>query len=246
MHSWHARLHYALGNCARFASSPWLQRSISPDTATTIFGCGFGAEGWHHLRRTLEEYDKDPAINPEVTPLWRFLKSFCPASISILAGVASEEPLPLFVYPWGTFNSGGVSRNKDPMMSRFCGPSSDSFVFEEYKRTIELYKSVSANGYRPYQYPNSFIGGTWLIAADGEKRFVVMQGNHRMAALAHLGYKAIPVRRIRQALPIVRETDLPSWHTVKNGRCSEAHARRVFKFFFEQNGRHVAAQIGTE
>lgn len=245
MHSWQVRLRYALGNCARFASSPWLQDEVSPDLATTIFGCGFGSEGWHHLRRTFEEYDANPSINPDATTLWLFLKRFCPTSISILAGVTNEDPLPLFVYPWGTFNSGESSCGKDPMASRFCGPSSDSFIDEEYARSTNLYKAVMQEGYLPYRYPNSFIGGTWLVANEGDKRFVVMQGNHRMAALAHLGYRVVQVRKIRQALPTVRESELLSWPLVKSGRCSKTHAQKVFRLFFEQNGWHIATRVNA-
>jgi len=240
--NWVARTRYYAGNGVRLVSSTWLQRTINPDIATTIFGCSFGDGGWHHLRQTLDEYDTNPVISPKVTTLWRFLRQFCPTSISGLAGVTNEEPLPLFIYPWGPFNPEGAVR-KESWRSRFCGPSTDSFIEEEFARTVRLYQAVRAEGYRPYRYPNSFIGGTWLVANNGDKRFVVMQGNHRMAALAHLGYSAIRVRRIRQALSFVFERDLPKWPLVLKGRCSEDHARRVFRFFFEQTGLHVASQV---
>ena len=32
--------------------------------------------------------------------MWSFLTKFCPTSISTMAGVTFEDPLPLFVYPW--------------------------------------------------------------------------------------------------------------------------------------------------
>src|SRR5687768_5948158 len=94
-----ARARYALGNCVRRATSPWRQFDIAPEQATTIFGCGFGDDDWHHLRRTLQEYDTDPDISPSATTLWRHLKRFCPSSVSVLAGIDDERPLPLFVYP---------------------------------------------------------------------------------------------------------------------------------------------------
>lgn len=240
-----ARVRYALGNCARFASAPWRQKTIEPETATTIFGCSFGSTGWHHIRKTLEEYDRDAGIAPEATTLWKYLKNFTPASISELAGIAGEEPLPPFVYPWGSFNGGSEVSGKNAWTSRFCGPSTDAFVMEEFGRTIALYQTVRATGYRPYRYPNSFIGGTWMLAADGRRRFVVMQGNHRMAALAHLGQTSIAVRSMKQALKVVRESDIESWPLVASGRCSRTHARKVFQFFFDQSGWQVARLLGA-
>ncbi len=239
-----ARLRYSIGNGLRFLSRSWCQRAISPEDATTIFGCSFGDSGWHHIRRTLSEFNTDPSISPAQSTLGRYLERFCPSSISILAGVTEEEPLPLFVYPWGTFNNGGYYSSKDPRTSRFCGPSTSAFVDEEFRRTLHLYAEMQAQGYRPTQYPNSYIGGTWLEALDGRKRFVVMQGNHRMAILSHLGAKRIEVRTIPQALARVREADISRWPLVETGRCSIDHARSVFRMFFSESGWHLAKLVG--
>jgi hypothetical protein len=240
-----ARLRYRVGNALRFLSRPWRQRTICPEDATTIFGCSFGDGGWHHIRRMLFEFDADPSIAPAESSLGRYLERFCPSSISILAGVTGEEPLPLFVYPWGTFNDGVSQSAKDAFTSRFCGPSTAAFVDEEFRRTVGLYADMRLHGYRPTCFPNSYIGGTWLEAVDGRQRFVVMQGNHRMAILAHLGAPQIEVRTIPQALTCVKEADIAQWPLVADGRCSIDHARRVFNMFFSESGWHVANLVGS-
>ena len=102
-----------------------------------------------------------------------------------IAQINNGNPLPLFVYPWVDLHR-LKKTTKHPLKSRFCGPSNHEFIEKEYHSSIDLYKTLNHNGYKPYHFPNSFISGTWLIAENGEKRFVVMQGNHRMAALAHL------------------------------------------------------------
>ena len=66
-----------------------------------------------------------------------------------------------------------------------------------------------------------------------------MQGNHRMAALAHLQKTQIKVR----ADLFVRELDLHKWPQVANNRCSEEHARAIFRFFFEENGWHIEERL---
>ena len=242
-----SRLRFLVATCARFATRPWLQRSIAPEDATSLFACSFGNQGWHHLRKTLAEYDEDPAIEPRSTTLYRYLKGFRPQSISALADPQAEgTQLPLFVYPWGTFRRGEIATRKDPWTSRFCGPSTDEFAADEFHRTIGLYVRMKREGYRPASYGNTYIGGTFLVGIDGSRRFVVLQGNHRMAILAHLGVRRIDVRNVRGWLTEVREADAARWPLVLSGQCSERHARQVFRWFFDNDGHHVERAIGGE
>lgn len=233
------RVRYALGSAARLASSPWRQRKVSPTEVSTLFAASFGDHGWHHMRETLREYDSDPAIPLRSTTLWRFLKDFRPTSISSFVDTHGDEPLPLFVYPWGSFSTTRDDSRKDPWASRFCGPSTDAFIADEFDRTISLYREMRKFGYRPYAYPHSFIGGSWLISRTGERRFVVLQGNHRMAVLSHLRGTDIPVRTLRGHFATIRESEIARWPLVASGRCSAPHARAIFRLFFDQDGHHL-------
>ena len=165
--------------------------------------------------------------------MWSFLTKFCPTSISTMAGVTFEDPLPLFVYPWSRYDTS----KKDPRNSRFCGPSTNRFVEDEFRRTISLYEKIKSQGYSPRKYPHSMISGTFLISSNGQKRFIVMQGNHRMAILSHLGLEKITVRASSWNSAFVREQELYSWPNVKNGRCSVEHAEKVFNYFFIEQGK---------
>ena len=236
------KLHYQFGNILRCASKPWKQYSIKPEIATTIFGAGFGENGWHHIKKTFEEINSSQEIVIEETSLYRYLKNFCPASISDLVGIKDEEPLPLFIYPWGSFTKED-NLIKSPRNSRFCGPSTDLFIKEEFNRIISLYENIKKNGYTPMIYPHSFIGGTWLESCAGDKIFVVMQGNHRMAVLSYMNYKSIEVRTINNAKQIIREKDLKNWPLVRQNRCKEENARKIFNYFFENNGQHIVNLI---
>ena len=234
-----ARIRYELGNGWRLLSSPWLQDQVSIHECRSLFAASFGSPGWHHIRATLMEFDANPRIDYRDTSLYAFLTAFCPRSISEFADTAGDEPLPLFVYPWGTFRKGEDVSLKNPSTSRFCGPSTDRFVAEEFDRIIALYRQLRSDGYRPYRYPHSFIGGTWLQASNGTRRFVVLQGNHRLAILAHLGGEQVAVRPLRGWLSVVREADIDEWPLVKSGRCSLVHARSVFALFFQRDGSHL-------
>ena len=237
--SYFRKTRYQVGNILRAISAPWLEASINPNAATSIFGCCFGDDGWHHLRQTLEEYDENPKRDIKETTMWKFLKNFCPQSISTMAGIGSEDPLPLFVYPW----SRSDTTHKDPRNSRFCGPSTDSFLEDEYRRTLSLYEEIKSQGYTPRKYPHSMISGTFLISLNGEKRFIVMQGNHRMAVMAHLGYSEILVRANTGTIPFVDERKIKTWPNVRNGRCSVKHAGEVFEYFFKEKGIEISRLI---
>jgi hypothetical protein len=239
------RLRFYAGNSLRAVTSPWKQHQISTEEATTLFGCSYGDGGWHHLRKTLEEYDCDPGIHYRDTTLYTYLTGFTPRNICDVMG--SEETggcnLPVFVYPWGTFKKRETISPKTPQTSRFCGPSTSEFVADEFARTIRQYTSLKRTGYTPWRFPHTFIGGTMLRRSDGTRRFVVLQGNHRLAILAHLGAKRIVVRQWPGYLPVVRERDVARWPLVVDGTCSVRSALAIFGFFFEATGRHVLERL---
>jgi hypothetical protein len=236
-----AQLKYFLGRYYRLLTKPLLQYTIDPSEATTIFACSFGRNGWHHIIKTLDELKENPELDVSQTSLFKFLKNFRPISVSTLAGVFDENPLRLFEYPWGSFTYG--MENKKATKSRFCGPSSNKFIVKEFQDIIYLYKKIKDEGYLPEKFSHSYICGTWLIAKDGQRKFVVMQGNHRMAILSHLGLTKLKVRSMRNVLKLVRETEVRKWPLVKSGRCSEKHAIKIFQMFFNQNGWHIANNL---
>ncbi len=235
------RFRYQLGNLIRFLSAPWQQWNISPEKACTIFGSNFGKSGWNHIKQTLEEYDSNNQIKAKDTTLWKFLKEFKPRNILEVAGVDTKKEFDLFTYPWSSFTKNSLK--KSPLLSRFCGPSTDEFIEEEFKRIIALYKKLKKEGYKPYTYPNSFIYGTWLTSMSGASRFVVLQGNHRMSILSHLGYVKVKVRTHKSYLKNISESDLESWEFVKSGDYSSDEALHVFNLFFQNNGNHIKNMI---
>ena len=234
------RLHFYFGNVYRFLTIIKFQRKISASEVRTIFGASFGEDGWHHIIKTLEEYDAEPEIEYDKTSLYRFLKHFTPKSIcDVTDKKLGCDVLPLFNYPWGTFKKNERISFKDSVTSRFCGPSEDEFIRDEFERTISLYEKIKTSGYKPWTYGNTFIGGAFLINNEGEKRFVVLQGNHRMAILAHLKYQSIDVREVRGYLTKILEKDSDNWSLVKSGKCSLHVAQAIFSLYFRENGKHI-------
>jgi hypothetical protein len=234
------KIHFYLGNVFRFLTIWLFQKKIHPSQVRTIFGSSFGKDGWHHLIKTLEEYDSNPSIHYKQTSLYSFLKNFSPNSIcELLDDNLNCDNLPLFNYPWGTFRKNEYFSTKNPLNSRFCGPSENSFIKEEFHRTISLYKEIKKSGYKPWKYGNTFIGGTFLINREGETRFIVLQGNHRLAILSHLNYNKIAVRNVPGYIAKIFEKNLDQWSLVKKCKCSSEMAHKVFSLFFKENGTHI-------
>ena len=76
----------------------------------------------------------------------------------------------LFRYSFilGSTSAAEVKKRKNPISSRFCGPSSDEFVIREYQRTISLYNEIKSEGYKPSEYPHSSLGEPFLFQGAGK------------------------------------------------------------------------------
>ena len=203
---------------------------IPIEKVVTIFGYHFN-NGSNHIKETLEAYDKNPHISYRETPLYSFLKDFSPTYLKdYIKGV--ECDLPIFDFPWGELISGMT--NKNMSHSRFCGPSTDEFIQEEYNRIIHLYHKLKKEGYKPKSVPGGTSAGTFMIDNDWKYRFIVLQGNHRVPILQHLGYKYLCVSIYPFYIrPYVLFKSLQSWENVKNDKCSVRDAETVFNFYFK-------------
>ena len=229
------RVHFWIGNIYRFLTAILFQRRIKFNQCKTIFGVSFETKNpSHHIIKTLKQYDDNPSINYKDTAMYEHLKYFQPDSISeFVKSINKENYLPLFVDPWGTFQKNKNSIIKSAETSRFCGPSTDKFIENEFNNTIALYHKLKKEGYHPWKNFNRHIGGTFLIDQSKRKSFIVLQGNHRMAILSHINQdKKISVRNVPNYKRAVYKSDLNNWSLVKNKKCSQKHAEDIFNLFF--------------
>ena len=95
------------------------------------------------------------------------LKKFYSYNINSCIKKKLNNKLKLFQYPWGWINRNAV--NKDPYRSRFCGPSDEEFIQEEFYNTIKLYNIIKKYGYKPLTFPHNFISGTLLVKEQRKK-----------------------------------------------------------------------------
>ena len=210
-------------------------------------GFPFRPDGWHYLVELLRQYDRDQELCVEESVLRRFHDRFQPDSSSHL--VLDHEPsvrfrTPLGILPWGSFRKGfglNGSLPKDWVRSRWRGPSPAEVVSDEFRRFTDVYESIKRRGYTPWR--DGFAGGTFLRKLTGEFRYVVLQGNHRVAAMSHLGYRSVTMRAVRGRHVIIDEVDAPHWHYVRTGACTLEDAIAYFNAYFRLDGFEQAARF---
>lgn len=104
------------------------------------------------------------------------------------------------------------------------GPCSDEVVKLEFDRLVRVFQSIRRRGFVRSTAPDGDIGAVALYA-DGESRYLVSPGHHRVAALAALGHTVAPVRL---SSCVVRRNDVGKWPGVRSGLFSEKIALQVF------------------
>ena len=123
------------------------------------------------------------------------------------------------------------------------GPVSPEVIAREYQRIATQLGSMRRTGYRPRRHPNGFISGYWLVKADGSRRFILVDGNHKLAVLAHLGYESVVATYRGPDLKFVCESDVESWLFVRSGDCSVEDALVYFNAYFQLNGMERAESL---
>lgn len=219
----------------KFLKSLLRVRLINIEQAVTIFGRQFSEEGFHPIVQTIREYQVNEDISVENTSLYRYHNKFTPEDMCQAFGYDSSMcGLPLFVFPWGKFRL-GCNKLKDPLKSRFCGPTELGRIEKEFIDSINLYLDIKDNGYQIIRR-RSVIGGTFIINKKNDKRFIVLQGNHRISALAALGHKKVLVYTMGGYLNKIEEHKIESWKEVRKGSCSKKLALAIFHSFFNGKG----------
>lgn len=222
------------------------------EICTNPMGYSFAQDGWNYLMEQLREFDSKENLQIEDSILYKFHQQYQPKDMSELpfsAGLKVAFKPGLSIYPWGSFNiekSNYGGKAKDAYRTRFYGPSDFALVEKDFFNLRSLYEYMKVHGYRPWYFKNAFIGGVFLERENGQKKFVVLQGNHRTAILSHLGHKKILVRYHPGYYKCIHEKDINSWYYVKSGDCSIEDALAYFDCFFMLNGTERAVEIGLK
>lgn len=247
---------YRVGRLVRYNISRLLLRTVwkhkirevEMEKCMNPLGFSFGKNGWHCLVEYLRELESNPDMPIEDSILYRFHKRYQPLSIRelvVAAGMEVDFDPGFFRYPWGDFKTDfdHTLPEKDKHRTRFCGPSDESLIEADALNIKALRDTMKYHGYNPWKYPNSFIGGVFLCKDGGDYRFVVLQGNHRVAVMSYLGIERFQVIFLKNRMRCIEEKDIDTWYYVKKVMCTKEAARKYFDAFFTLNGTERAPRF---
>lgn len=179
--------------------------------------------------------------------LVRFLQHYRPKTFGESIGASLQGSHGLWHFPWVRRRPAECGWFDDPLgfpdiVTQFCPDGILWFRIEQEFFWLErsVY-SIRRRGYQPGGI-NGVIG--WrFVRSDGSDTFLLLDGNHRVSALAALGFESVEL----MYLPgdTVYERDLLKWPQVRNGYFLEEDARRVFQAYFLGNLRWVTTEVAA-
>lgn len=107
------------------------------------------------------------------------------------------------------------------------GPVKSDKAELEFKRLVDIAESIRRYGYRRSDLSDGDLRGHVLVDSFGDYVIQIRPGQHRIAALAYLGFETVPVRLWRSKF--YRETEVDFWPQVRQGRVSVDDALSVFR-----------------
>jgi hypothetical protein len=114
------------------------------------------------------------------------------------------------------------------------GPTSREKGELEFRRLVNVYHSIKNTGYQKNQDGTNNIDAIMLLSnGDNQPRFSCVNGHHRLAALAALGYRYVDIQmRTNPCGGIIRRADADYWPTVRAGYLSREEALAMFDRLF--------------
>lgn len=234
---------------------------VDLDKVTTYCGFSFAPGGWHPFVEMLREYEANPDLRYEDSVLYRLYERLTPATVQEAIFDDETEPLsPLDRLPalhqvlkslW-QLDARDAARlvaqaPHAPVLdehSRYLGPKTVRGGAAHFQRVVHLYESVRRHGYDPQRFGGGRPRGYFLVR-DGEYRFVMSRGNHRIPSLRVLGITHFVATVRVHHPPVVDEGHLRRWSTDAGGPYPMPVAERLFDRMFTATGAERVAALGV-
>lgn len=256
-----------IGRHARLAAARRL-RAVPLAEVTDEFAFGLGPGGWNYYVALLDQAQQRPEGSLDESCFASFFRHPATRAVTDLNdlldlgaddGDRRYRSLPRFwlgTYPWGgllaqdldgpgpaygqlydeqtghdTSELWGLGRNL------WYAPGDPMTVANEWRITRAVHRSIDQRGYRPHR-ARGFPRVTTL--RHGERhRHVIVDGHHRLAALAHRGARHAVVEQEA----VVERSDVERWWHVRAGRCTADEALAFFDAFFHLHGGERWARV---
>jgi hypothetical protein len=202
------------------------------------YGCGYV--------NPYEEYAKALVRREPLTSARQrfvaFLQHYRPRDFGSALGVRLSRNYALWQFPWergarpeGVSASAWLSDPDDvpDIITHFSERGISRYrIDEEFLWAEKLFHSIEQRGFKTRAFERP-VEVQEFAAVSGDRRYLILDGNHRVSALSARGEKEVKVYRTR--LAPVCEAELADWPAVKGGSYSQDDARRLFQAYFIGN-----------
>jgi hypothetical protein len=209
--------------------------------------------------RTVRAYLAGEASNYQDSPLKEYYDSVQPKNAWELLGLAGEPnpkfleyPPFAFLLPWESVSLEEKSRNRPLSLRREniergadlgiahgdgVGPITLEKGTLEFQALARLADSIRKKGYIRDSGKDGDISGLPLIDSEGEARYLVRKGKHRIAVLTALGFERVSVR---VGFKTLTPAQASHWRHVRDGLFTREQALSLFERIFEGRPPKIA------
>lgn len=237
----------------KFGQRQLFSFDVPIEKCINIYGYKFSESESHQFVKTIKEFETNRNLSYKNSVLYNFYKNFQPRNLKEVYFLHSQykknlsknsnSPLlekepKILMQPWFSdiiepFSNGKEIKEEGLSYlqgSQSFGPVTTTKGELEFSRIINTYNSIKTKGYHVDFFHNQISG--YFLKNENDYRFVIQNGNHRVASLSALGYKKIPVIFRFNYPRYIDIRDINLWPQVKNGNISLEDAKIIFNIMF--------------
>ena len=234
----------------RARRAQWTGQTVRLSDCVSYHGFHYGARSVHPLQNYAMSLQNGRDVGELRAEFAEFVRFYRPGNMAQAMGIEDlDAAVPMWLYPWQQFGAEQwiwrrawrtTPAECPDILTHFSDAGIDSFrIEEECLWTERALQSLAAHGYQPAR--RGWIRVCNLLARDGRAAHLMLDGNHRAAALCALGAESIAV--LSEPRAQIMETEVDSWPGVRNGFYSRATALRVFNRFIEGNSVTATTRV---
>lgn len=209
--------------------------------------------GFHYGRTAFNPYEnyviglaREESVDSLRAGFTDFIRYYRPRSLGEALGVVTNRPVPLWLLPWKSWRKlwrpGGwcSSPQRVPdILTYFCEQGVlRSRIEEEFFWLERAWSAIREQGYQPQRFGYIEV---LELHRSGQSVFLVLDGNHRLSALAAMGMREVRVRQ-RRWFRINRHL-ARFWPLVMSGHIDHADALKLFDAYFDGQTRPMRATV---
>ena len=225
---------------------------IPLDQCTSWHGFGYGNNGWNPFVELIREYQNNPNITFNESVLKRFYDKFDLIKYhSMICNNNDESYLDTWPIIHFWYLPENIAEENKISYNIYFGLNEREQEVQ-HQSTIDTYKSIKQNGYKPELFTNRSVRDGFinvvLLKKGKTYRYLITNGQHRIAALSALNYKYISAtfEPIIQFMPSVIDLDnIENFPIVKHKIISRECVVKIFSPLFKDFGREKAIKIGV-